>query len=62
MFLIRLTKCLGVLTEVLETGANDVYVVKSENGEEILLPAIESVIVSVNLKDGTMVVNPPEWN
>ena len=53
---------LGVLTEVLETGANDVYVVKSENGEEILLPAIESVIISVNLKDARMVVNPPEWN
>jgi 16S rRNA processing protein RimM len=53
---------LGVLTEVLETGANDVYVVKSENGEEILLPAIESVIISVNLKDARMVVKPPEWN
>jgi 16S rRNA processing protein RimM len=52
---------LGVLTEVLETGANDVYVVKSENKEEILLPAIDSVIVSVNLKDRTMVVKPPEW-
>ena len=53
---------LGVLTEVLETGANDVYVVKSEKGEEILLPAIESVIISVNLKEARMVVNPPEWN
>lgn len=53
---------LGVLTEVLETGANDVFVVKSENGEEILLPAIESVIISVNLKAAMMVVKPPEWN
>ena len=53
---------LGVLTEVLETGANDVYVVKTDKGEEILLPAIDSVIISVNLSDGKMVVEPPEWN
>lgn len=40
---------LGTLREVLETGANDVYVVDSEVYGEILLPAIKEVILEVDL-------------
>ena len=36
---------LGTLVEILETGANDVYVVKDDSDKEILLPAIPSVIL-----------------
>jgi 16S rRNA processing protein RimM len=54
-------KFLGKLVEVIETGANDVYVVTNEQGEEILIPAISQVVVSVSIPDGKMVVNPPEW-
>jgi len=39
---------LGELVEILETGANDVYVVKNESGREILLPAIPSVILKLD--------------
>jgi 16S rRNA processing protein RimM len=39
---------LGELVEILETGANDVYVIKKEVGGEILLPAIPSVILNVD--------------
>lgn len=39
---------LGELTEILETGANDVYIVKDEAGKEILLPAIPSVILELD--------------
>lgn len=39
---------LGVLTEIIETGANDVYVVRDDSGNEILLPAIPSVILDVD--------------
>ena len=46
---------LGVLTEILDTGANDVYVVTSD-GQELLLPAMESVVREVNLDRGEMVV------
>ena len=39
---------LGELVEIIETGANDVYVVRNENGKEILLPAIPSVILETD--------------
>jgi len=39
---------LGELVEIIETGANDVYVVRDENGHEILLPAIPSVILDLD--------------
>ena len=41
-------KMLGELVEILETGANDVYIVKNESGKEILLPAISSVILHLD--------------
>lgn len=43
---------LGTLTEILETGANDVYVVTDEAGKETLLPAIPSVILDVQPEAG----------
>ena len=39
---------LGELVEIIETGANNVYVVKDESGKEILLPAIPSVILELD--------------
>lgn len=41
-------KLLGHLTEILVTGANDVYVVTDENGGELLLPAIPEVIINID--------------
>jgi 16S rRNA processing protein RimM len=53
---------IGVLKEILETGANDVYLVRSEAGKEILLPVIEGVILNVDLERGEILVRPPEWS
>ncbi len=39
---------LGQLVEIIETGANDVYVVRDSNGRELLLPAIPSVVLDVD--------------
>lgn len=49
-------KFLGTIKEVLETGANDVYVVEHE-GQELLLPAIPDVVKSVDIAAGIMVVH-----
>jgi 16S rRNA processing protein RimM len=46
---------LGQIREVLYTGANDVYVVGGED-REILIPAIEDVVLEVNLEGGRIIV------
>lgn len=48
---------LGSLGEVLQTGANDVYVVRGPRGE-LLLPAVEDVVLEVDLERRRMVVRP----
>jgi 16S rRNA processing protein RimM len=50
---------LGSLTSIIETGSNDVYVVQ-KGKEEILIPALEHVILSVDLETGLMRVCLPE--
>lgn len=47
----------GVVKDVLETGANDVYVVTREDGQEVLLPAIHECILDVNLDENVMTVH-----
>jgi 16S rRNA processing protein RimM len=49
-------KLLGILEEILPTGGNDVFVVRKD-GQEILLPATEEVVVRVDLKEKIMVVH-----
>lgn len=46
---------LGRVGEVISTGANDVYVVRGE-GREILIPALEDVVLEINLAQGRLVV------
>jgi 16S rRNA processing protein RimM len=48
---------LGTVTEILETGANDVYVVAGKSGRELLLPAIPEVVLNVDLDKKTMKVH-----
>lgn len=50
-------KRLGILTDVLQTGANDVYVVGTDEGKEVLLPAIPSCILEVNVEAARMTVH-----
>ena len=48
---------LGELSDVLQTGANDVYEVKMEDGKEVLLPAIRECIKNVDLQKGEITVH-----
>ncbi len=54
-------KKLGVLEQVLVTGANDVYVVRTEDEQELLLPAIHDVVLEIDPENGKMVVRPMDW-
>jgi 16S rRNA processing protein RimM len=47
---------LGSVARIVETGANDVYVVRSAQGKDLLIPAIDSVIESVDLESGILTV------
>ncbi len=51
---------LGKLHEIVETGANDVYVVRLEGRRDILIPALEDVILDVDLERGSMTVRLPD--
>lgn len=51
---------LGVITEVIFTGSNDVYVVKTPEGAVKAIPAIGDVVQNVDTGAGTMTVNIPE--
>ena len=48
---------LGRMKDVLQTGANDVYVVETKDGGELLIPAIDECRRSVDLEAGVMVVH-----
>ena len=48
---------LGELTDVLQTGANDVYEVKMNNGKDVLIPAIKDCILNVDLNERVMRVH-----
>lgn len=48
---------LGRLEQIIDTGANDVYQVRTETGGELLLPAIAAVIKEVDLEKERIVVH-----
>ena len=52
-------RVLGKLAEILYTGANDVYVV-NRPGAEVLIPALNHVVITVDLEAGRMLVQLPE--
>ena len=51
-------KILGTIIDVSETGANDVWHIKTPNGSEVLIPAIKQVIVNVDVESGIVKINP----
>ena len=47
---------LGTLTDIMETGANQVYIVRTEAGKEILIPSIRECILDVDVEHSVMKV------
>ncbi|MCP4350981.1 MAG: 16S rRNA processing protein RimM [Desulfobacterales bacterium] len=52
-------ECIGCIESVIPTGSNDVYVVKDKDNE-LLIPAMESVVIEIDLSNKTMRVDLPE--
>lgn len=50
-------KPLGCITDILETGANDVYEITSDDGKKILLPAIKECILNIDIESSVMKVH-----
>ena len=51
---------LGVFKDVIETGANDVYIITLEDGKELLIPAIKECILDVDVENRKMTVHVME--
>ena len=51
---------IGKVTEILTPGANDVWVIKSGTGKEILIPYIEDVVKRVDIKEKIVFIEPME--
>jgi 16S rRNA processing protein RimM len=47
---------LGTVSEIIETGSNDVLIILPESGPDILLPMLDEVILEVDLEDGRILV------
>lgn len=47
---------IGILSDVINTGANDIYIVKREAQKELLLPAIKQVVKNIDIKNKKIVV------
>ncbi len=50
-------KVIGTLRDVMETGANDVYIVDMTDGREVLIPAIKECILNVDMEAGKMQIH-----
>ena len=50
-------KILGTVTDIIQTGANDVYIIDLDDNRELLLPAIKDCILNVDFVNGIIQIN-----
>nr|WP_270941939.1 ribosome maturation factor RimM [Romboutsia lituseburensis] len=48
----------GVLTEVLQYAANDVYVIKGKDNKEIMIPAVMKFVPTIDMNERKMIIDP----
>ncbi|MDP4132629.1 MAG: ribosome maturation factor RimM [Bacillota bacterium] len=49
---------IGKVTDVFQTGKNDVYGVKGDDGKEYFIPVIDEVVKDINPKEGKIIIHP----
>ena len=49
---------LGTVDNVLKTGSNDVFVARSDDGREILIPALKAVVKRIDIEGGRLTIDP----
>ena len=50
-------KFIGEITDWIETGSNNVYIIKRPQGKDVLIPAIDSVVLKIDIENKRMSVN-----
>ena len=48
---------IGIVTEVLKTGSNDVFVIKGNDSREVLIPALKRVIKKIDIENKSMLID-----
>ena len=48
---------LGIVRDVLETGANDVYIIKRKGAKDLLIPATEECVLDIDIENNVMTVH-----
>lgn len=51
-------RAIGPIVDIIVTGSNDVYVINSPDGKQILIPAIKDVVKQVDLRRKVMYIDP----
>jgi 16S rRNA processing protein RimM len=51
-------RSIGTIEDILETGSNDVYVIRTSGGKQVLVPAIKDVIKQIDLTRQMMYIDP----
>jgi len=49
---------IGEITDIMQNSSNDVYIVNSRDGKEILIPAVKEVVIKVNIKQKKVIIRP----
>lgn len=52
------SRCYGIITDVSQTGANDVWHITDSNNNEYLIPAIKDVVVDVKVNENKVFIRP----
>lgn len=56
-------ECLGKISDVLQTGSNDVYIVEQKDKQPLLIPGLKTVVQKIDIASGKMIVKlQEEWD